>query len=349
MIFSSDNYSPVPQQVLDALTEANKGYQPSYGEDIQMTKVRHLIQKVFEAPEAAVYLVATGTAANSLALSTLCEPWQTIFCSPVAHLHEDECNAPEFFTGGAKLTLVKCDDKITPDALKAAITAQENRGVHGPQRGPLSLTQTTEMGTLYSLDELRALTEITKSYGLPVHMDGARFANALVSLECSAADMTWKSGIDALSFGGTKNGLMGVEAVIFFDPKHAWEFELRRKRSAHLFSKTRYLAAQMQGYLKNDLWLDLARKANENASYLAQGLRQMPHVRFAYEPQANMIFIRLSRADHQKANQAGAGYSLRNSDLDNGPADEILTARFVCDWSIEKDQIDKFLDIMRGI
>ena len=349
MFFDSDNAGPVPDQIIEAIRDVNNGYHKAYGDDRYMADVQGSLREVFEAHEAAVYLVGTGTAANVLALATLGEPWQTIFCSPVAHLHEDECNAPEFFTGGAKLTLVKCDDKITPDALRAAITAQENRGVHGPQRGPLSLTQTTEMGTLYSLDELRALTEITKSYGLPVHMDGARFANALVSLECSAADMTWKSGIDALSFGGTKNGLMGVEAVIFFDPKHAWEFELRRKRSAHLFSKTRYLAAQMQGYLKNDLWLDLARKANENASYLAQGLRQMPHVRFAYEPQANMIFIRLSRADHQKANQAGAGYSLRNSDLDNGPADEILTARFVCDWSIEKDQIDRFLDIMRGI
>ena len=155
MIFSSDNYSPVPQQVLDALAEANKGYQPSYGEDSQMTKVRHLIQKVFEAPEAAVYLVATGTAANSLALSTLCEPWQTIFCSPVSHIHEDECNAPEFFSG-AKLTLVGNSDKINPKELKKSIKAEESRGVHGPQRKK-KLTVLTQFPTSSELCDPGAL------------------------------------------------------------------------------------------------------------------------------------------------------------------------------------------------
>ena len=209
MIFSSDNYSPVPQQVLDALVEANKGYQPSYGEDSQMTKVRHLIQNVFEAPEAAVYLVATGTAANSLALSTLCEPWQTIFCSPVSHIHEDECNAPEFFSG-AKLTLVGNGDKITPKELKKSIQAEESRGVHGPQRGPVSITQITEKGQVYTINEINELTQIAKEFKLPVHMYGARFANALISLGCTAAEMTWKAGVDVVSFGGTKNGLMGV-------------------------------------------------------------------------------------------------------------------------------------------
>tara|TARA_B100000609_G_scaffold148740_1_gene120294 strand:- start:961 stop:1506 length:546 start_codon:yes stop_codon:yes gene_type:complete len=178
MIFSSDNYSPVPQQVLDALAEANKGYQPSYGEDSQMTKVRHLIQEAFEAPEAAVYLVATGTAANSLALSTLCEPWQTIFCSPVSHIHEDECNAPEFFSG-AKLTLVGNSDKINPKELRESIQAEESRGVHGPQRGPISITQITEKGQVYTLNEIKELSQIAKEFDLPVHMDGARFANAL--------------------------------------------------------------------------------------------------------------------------------------------------------------------------
>ena len=244
MIFSSDNYSPVPQQVMDALTEANKGYQPSYGEDSQMKKVRHLMQTIFEAPDAAVYLVATGTAANSLALSTLCEPWQTIFCSPLSHIHEDECNAPEFFSG-AKLTLVGDSDKINPTELRKSIRAEESRGVHGPQRGPVSITQITEKGQVYTLSEINEITRIAREFKLPVHMDGARFANALVSLGCTAAEMTWKSGIDVVSFGGTKNGLMGVEGVIFFDPEKAWEFELRRKRAAHLFSKHRYLSAQM--------------------------------------------------------------------------------------------------------
>ena len=242
MFFASDNAGPVPQQILDAMSAANAGYQSAYGADTIMDQVRAQIRDIFEAPEAAVYLVATGTAANSLALATLTQPFQTVFCTPVAHIHEDECNAPEFYSGGAKLTLVGQSAKFDLAELRRAIETEESRGVHGPQRGPISLTQVTEKGTVYSLDEIRAICDLAHSFDLPVHMDGARFANALVSLGCSAADMTWKAGIDAVSFGGTKNGLMGVEAVIFFDPKHAWEFELRRKRGAHLFSKHRYLS-----------------------------------------------------------------------------------------------------------
>ena len=346
MIFSSDNYSPVPQQVLDALAEANKGYQPSYGEDSQMTKVRHLIQKVFEAPEAAVYLVATGTAANSLALSTLCEPWQTIFCSPVSHIHEDECNAPEFFSG-AKLTLVGNSDKINPKELKKSIQAEEFRGVHGPQRGPISITQITEKGQVYTLNEIKELTQIAKEFKLPVHMDGARFANALVSLECTAAEMTWKAGIDVVSFGGTKNGLMGVEGVIFFDPQKAWEFELRRKRAAHLFSKHRYLSAQMLAYLQNDLWIELAGKANKAASRLISGLREIEKVEFLVEPKANLIFVKMPAYMHRKAFAKGLEYYTW-SEIDGVSDDTPVVARFVVDWSRSLNAIDKFLEIMRN-
>ena len=346
MIFSSDNYSPVPQQVLDALAEANKGYQPSYGEDSQMKKVRHLIQKVFEAPEAAVYLVATGTAANSLALSTLCEPWQTIFCSPVSHIHEDECNAPEFFSG-AKLTLVGNSDKINPKELKKSIQAEEFRGVHGPQRGPISITQITEKGQVYTLNEIKELTQIAKEFKLPVHMDGARFANALVSLECTAAEMTWKAGIDVVSFGGTKNGLMGVEGVIFFDPQKAWEFELRRKRAAHLFSKHRYLSAQMLAYLQNDLWIELAGKANKAASRLIAGLREIEKVEFLVEPKANLIFVKMPAYMHRKAFAMGLEYYTW-SEIDGVSDDTPVVARFVVDWSRSLNDIDKFLEIMRN-
>ena len=346
MIFSSDNYSPVPQQVLDALAEANKGYQPSYGEDSQMTKVRHLIQKVFEAPEAAVYLVATGTAANSLALSTLCEPWQTIFCSPVSHIHEDECNAPEFFSG-AKLTLVGNSDKINPKELKKSIQAEEFRGVHGPQRGPISITQITEKGQVYTLNEIKELTQIAKEFKLPVHMDGARFANALVSLQCTAAEMTWKAGIDVVSFGGTKNGLMGVEGVIFFDPQKAWEFELRRKRAAHLFSKHRYLSAQMLAYLQNDLWIELAGKANKAALRLIAGLREIEKVEFLVEPKANLIFVKMPAYMHRKAFAKGLEYYTW-SEIDGVSDDTPVVARFVVDWSRSLNDIDKFLEIMRN-
>ncbi|MEY8837746.1 low specificity L-threonine aldolase, partial [Cribrihabitans sp. XS_ASV171] len=343
----SDNSGPVPQQVLDALAEANRGYAMAYGADALMEEVRDRLREIFEAPEAAVYLVATGTAANSLALATLGEPWQTVFCSPVAHIHQDECNAPEFFSGGAKLTLVPGGDRMAPQALRETIAGEETRGVHGPQRGPVSITQVTERGGVYSLEELQALMAVAKEFDLPVHLDGARFANALVALGCSPAEMTWKAGVDAGSFGGTKNGLMGVEAVVFFDPRHAWEFELRRKRGAHLFSKHRYLSAQMAAYLQDDLWLDLARKANANCAHLAEGLRAAGAA-FLHEPQANIVFASFPRATHRRLMAAGAVYHLWGGELDGGPEDEALPCRLVCDWSLPRDEIDRFTALVAG-
>ncbi len=344
MHFASDNSGPVHPEVLAALTEANQSYQMAYGADTLMNEVRDQIRGIFEAPGAAVYLVATGTAANSLALATLSNPWETVFCSPVAHIHEDECNAPEFYTG-AKLTLVPGGDKMTPEALTKSIEGEETRGVHGPQRGPVSITQVTERGSVYSLAELHALCGVAKKYGLPVHMDGARFTNALVSLNCSPAEMTWKAGIDAVSFGGTKNGLMGVEAVIFFDESKAWEFELRRKRGAHLFSKHRYLSAQMAAYLQDDLWLKSARKANDNCARLADGLRTVG-AEFLHEPHANMIFASFPRGQHKRLHEAGAVYHLWGDTLDGDDEDEMLACRLVCDWSIGTDQINRFLSLL---
>lgn len=342
MYFASDNAGAVHPEVMAELSRANDGFALPYGADPQMDEVRARLRDLFEAPEADIFLVATGTAANSLALATLCQPFETVFCSPVAHIHEDECNAPEFFTGGAKLTLVPGGDKMSADALRATIAKEETRGVHGPQRGAVSITQVTERGSVYSLDELRALTSVAKAFDLPVHLDGARFANALVTLGCSAAEMTWKIGVDVVSFGGTKNGLMGVEAVIFFDPEKAWEFELRRKRGAHLFSKHRYLSAQMAAYLRDDLWLSSARKANANAAYLAKGLRAAG-ADFLHEPDANMIFARFPRAVHQRLHDAGAVYYIWEGALEGDDPSEMLAARLVCDWSISTDQIDAFL------
>ncbi|WP_120632007.1 low specificity L-threonine aldolase [Ruegeria sp. EL01] len=344
MQFASDNSGPVHPEVLTALTEANRGYQMAYGADTQMNEVRDQIRGIFEAPRAAVYLVATGTAANALALSTLCQPWETVFCAPVAHIHEDECNAPEFFTG-AKLTLVPGGDKMTPDALRQSILGEGNRGVHGPQRGPVSITQVTERGSVYTRSELQDLCDVAKEYSLPIHMDGARFTNALVALNCSPAEMTWKAGIDVVSFGGTKNGLMGVEAVVFFDESKAWEFELRRKRGAHLFSKHRYLSAQMAAYLRDDLWLKSARQANANCTHLAEGLRATG-AEFLHEPQANMIFARFPRRQHRRLHDAGAVYHLWGDTLDGADDDEMLACRLVCDWSIGTDQIDRFLSLL---
>ncbi len=341
MFFASDNSGPVHPEVLTALSEANQGYQMAYGADTLMNEVRDRIRGVFEAPGAAVYLVATGTAANSLALATLANPWDTVFCSPVAHIHEDECNAPEFYSG-AKLTLVPGGDKMQPEALRSSILGEETRGVHGPQRGPVSITQVTERGSVYSLAELQGLCGVAREYGLPVHLDGARFANALVALNCSPAEMTWKAGVDAVSFGGTKNGLMGVEAVVFFDESKAWEFELRRKRGAHLFSKHRYLSAQMAAYLRDDLWLRAARQANANCARLAAGL-QAAGADFLHEPQANIVFARFPRHLHRRLHEKGAVYHMWGDELDGADEDEMLACRLVCDWSISAEQIDRFL------
>lgn len=349
MNFASDNTGPVHPKVMEALARANDGYAMPYGNDALSQSVVERIRNVFEAPDAAVYLVATGTAANSLILATMAKPWSTIFCAPHAHINEDECNAPEFYSGGAKLTLVGGENaKIAPDRLAKAITAEETRGVHGPQRGPVSITQATEKGTVYSLEEIREIAAVARRFGLRLHMDGARFANALVRLGCSASEMTWKAGVDAVSFGGTKNGLMGVEAVVFFDQELAWEFELRRKRGAHLFSKHRYLAAQMEAYLGGDLWLEIAQAANGACARVARGLKQVPGTAFHYEPEANIIFAEWSRAGHRRLHSAGAQYYLWTGSLDGGPDEEPLTARLVTDWSASEASVDRFLELVRG-
>ena len=345
MFFASDNAGPVPQQVLDQMVSANSGYLPSYGADPQMEQVTRLVREKFEAPDAAIYLVGTGTAANALAPSTLSQPWETDSCSPVSHIHEDECNAPEFYMGGGKLTLVGDNDKITPEALIKSIEGEENRGVHGPQRGPVSITQITEKGHSYSVEEVQAISNLAKTYGLALHMDGARFTNAIVARNASPAEMTWRAGVDALSFGGTKNGLMGVEGVIFFDPKHAWEFELRRKRGAHLFSKHRYFSAQMLAYLTDDLWLDLARRANGNFARLKAGLETIPDVHFRGNPDGNMTFFDMPRALHKRAEAEGAVYYWDDVE---GPMDQMIMGRLVCDWSITHELIDQFVDCLKS-
>ena len=348
MKFASDNAGPALPQVMEAMMAANEGHAPSYGAEALMEELRARLRDLFEAPQASIYLVATGTAANALALATLSEPWQTVFCTPLAHIHTDECNAPEFFTGGAKLSLAGEADKMTPADLEHAIGQWPRGDVHNPQRGPLAITQATERGRVHSLDEIGALCEAARAHRLPVYMDGARFANAVAALGCTPAEMTWKAGVDAVSFGGTKNGCIGVEAVVFFTPENAWEFELRRKRSAHLLSKHRYLSAQMLGYLRDMVWLEAAQTANARAAYLAEGLRAVPGAEMVYPREANMIFARLPRATHQRLRAAGAVYGLYEGPLESGPPEAGLMARFVCDWSIGEAEIDRFLEVAAG-
>ncbi|WP_425039122.1 threonine aldolase family protein [Primorskyibacter sp. S187A] len=347
MHFASDNTGPAHPSVMQAMMEANEGYMLPYGADPVMAEVTERLRATFEAPEAAVYLVATGTSANALALATLCEPWQTIFCSRLAHIQEDECNAPEFFTGGAKLTLVGQGDKMSVSELRRAISGEETRGVHGPQRGAVGLTNVTERGQLYSLEDIRALGGLAKEFALPVHLDGARFANAIAATNASPAEMTWRAGVDAVSFGGTKNGLLGVEAVIFFDPGHAQQFEYRRKRAGHLFSKHRYLSAQMLAYLRDDLWRNLGAQANAKAAYLVAALECLPDVHFDTVPQANMVFCSFPRHLHQRLHAVGAAYNIWSGTLSGEDPDELLEARLVCDWSISHELIDRFVDVLK--
>jgi threonine aldolase len=350
MHFASDNTSPVPPQVLEALIEVNHGYAMPYGADAAMGEVRDLIRRAFEAPEAEVYLVATGTAANALALGCLCPPWATIFCHRNAHVEEDECGAPEFYTGGGKLTLVEGDHaRIDPEALARAIGFAARAGVHNVQKGAVSITNATEQGAIYRAEDVAAICAVAREAGLPVHMDGARFANALVAAGCTPAEMTWKAGVDVLSLGGTKNGLMGAEAVVLFDPARAWEFELRRKRGGHLFSKHRYLSAQMAAYLKDDLWLKLAERANEAAARLSAGLAALPGASLLHPTEANAVFAAWPREGHRRAQEAGAQYYLWPMDQSlEGPGETPLAARLVCSWSTTDEEVDAFLALIAG-
>jgi threonine aldolase len=348
MFFASDNGGPAHPRVIEALIAANQGYASGYGADPIMDVVRAQVRTVFEAPDAEVFLIINGTAANSVLLGTMTQPWQTIFCSDCSHIHEDECNAPEFYTG-AKLTLVPTHDgKMAADDLRAKILAEENRGVHGPQRGPLSITQVTEKGTLYTLDDIKTLVATAQEFGMKTHLDGARFANAQAALGCSAAEMTWKAGVDTVSFGATKNGALGVEACVIFDPEIAWEFELRRKRGGHLLSKHRYLSAQMQAYLADGLWLEMASAANARCMQLADGLRGHNAVTMLFEPQANIIFFNMARREHKRMLDGGAIYYVMSGDPEKGDPEEQLMGRLVCDWSMTSEGVDQFLELLRG-
>lgn len=350
MNFESDNSGPAAPEAVDAVARANTGSEKSYGADALMESVTRKIRSEFEAPDAAVYLVATGTAANSLSLACLCRPWCTIYCHRNSHVEEDECGGPEFFTGGSKLTLLDGPHaKIDLDSLRNAIAFTARAGVHNVQAGALSITNPTEHGTVYTCDEVAALAGLAAEHGLPCHMDGARFCNAVAALGCTPAELSWKAGIDILSLGGTKNGLLGVEAVVIFDPERAWEFELRRKRAGHLFSKHRYLSAQMDAYLEGGLWMRLARQANAAATQMARGLEQIGEVSITHPPDANMVFAAWPRHLHQRAISAGARYYLWpfNQSLDGDP-DQPLSARLVCNWSTADEEIDQFLEAISG-
>ena len=292
MNFCSDNVSGVSPEILSALTTANNGPAMPYGADEVTARVVAGLRALFDAPAAEIVLMSTGSSANALALATMTPPFAAVYCHPESHVNVDECGAPEFYTGGAKLVPVEGQHaKMSVEALESAITGAGV--VHHVQPAAVSVTQVTEAGTLYTLEELRAISDICKRHELKLHMDGARFANAIEALGCTPAACSHELGVDALSFGATKNGAMCAEAILFFDPVLAREAGYRRKRAGHLFSKMRFLSAQFDAYLSDDLWRRNARHANAMAARLAAGLGAIPDVEFASPVEANELFVRL--------------------------------------------------------
>jgi len=293
MNFCSDNVTGAAPEILAALAAANGGALASYGADRLTERVETRLKEIFET-DLAAFPVATGTAANALSLSLLAPSWGAIYCHQDAHVAIDECGAPEFYTGGAKLVDLPGEHGKLTAAQLAEVLARSGKGVvHHAQAAAISLTQATEAGTAYRPEEVAAIAELARKYGLGLHMDGARFANALVFLDASPADITWRAGVDILSFGATKNGALAAEAVVIFDKKRAEEFAFRRKRAGHLFSKMRFLSAQLDAYLEGGLWLKTARHANAMAKRLAEGLMAVPGATFAHPVEANEIFVDL--------------------------------------------------------
>jgi len=339
MFFTSDNAAGVHPDILAAVARAGAGPAMAYGADPLTAGVEARIREVFEAPEARAYLVATGTAADALALACLCPPWATVYAHNGSHIENDECASPEFFTGGAKLTLLDGDDaRIDEAELAGKIRNATLHGVHNVQNGALSITQATESGALYSLDQIARLSAIAHKADMGVHMDGARFANALVTLGCGPADATWRAGIDVLSFGATKNGALAAEAVIFFRPELAHEFGERRKRGGHLLSKLRFISAQLDAYLSDDLWLRNARAANRAAARLADGLSAIAGVRLVYPVEANEVFAVLPDAVIGALEGDGFGFYRM------GGAEVI---RLVASFNTSEADVDAFLTAAR--
>src|ERR1700722_4297701 len=323
---------------MSAINAANNGTAPSYGGDDLTRKLQTVASEIF-GTAVAIFPVTTGTAANALALAQMVPPYGAVYCHDTAHIVTDECGAPEFFTGGAKtMGLPAADGKITPRQVASAIAHAEDMGVHHVKPGALSLSQATEWGTVYQPDEVSALAAVARQHGLPVHVDGARFANALVHLGCTPAEATWKSGVDVLSLGATKNGALCAEAVVFFDPARAQDFERRRKRAGHLWSKSRFLSAQLLAYLKNGLWLDNARHANAMAAALAQGLRRISGATLVQSVDANEVFVALPEPVVAALEHQGFGfYRWPLCTVPNGVAIRLVTS-----YATPRAHVDEF-------
>lgn len=349
MNFASDNVYGVHPRILAALDDANSGTAPSYGGDDLSKKSEEKLSEVF-GKEVRAFLVTTGTAANGLALASIAPPYGAVVCHAEAHISCDECNSPEFFTGGAKiLGLHGPGGKITPALIEKTLKGFI-RGEHDPKPAAVSIANVTELGTVYSPDEVKAISDLIRPRGMKLHMDGARFANAVAGLGCAPADVTWKAGVDVMSFGASKNGAMLLEAVVFFDSKLAEDFLYRRMRSGQLVSKSRYLGAQMLAYLQDGLWLDNARKANGLARRLAEGLKSCQQIRIPNPVQANEVFAVMPRALNDKLLASGAKFYdwMPDSLGDAIKADEIFV-RFIASFATPEDDVERFITLVKKL
>jgi len=340
--FASDNYAGACPEALHWLCEANaSGHEPAYGEDRWTQRSTDMLRQLFEI-ECDVYFVFNGTAANSLALASLCQSYHSVICSPVAHIETDECGGPEFFSNGSKLLVAENESpaaqlgKLTPEAVSSLVTRRSD--IHYPRPKVVSITQATELGTVYNVDEVHAIAQVAKEHQLRLHMDGARFANAVAHLGCSPADVTWRAGVDVLCFGGTKNGLPVGEAVVFFDPKLSEDFAWRVKQAGQLASKMRFISAPWVGLLEHDVWLHNARHANAMAQKLYAGMQTIAGVTTLHAPQANGVFALLAPAAVQAMH--AKGWKFYQFIAGGG-------CRFMCAWDTTEAAVEALLADLR--
>lgn len=290
--FASDNYAGICPQAWDAMQAANQGHATAYGDDQFTARAADAFRALFET-NLELFFVFNGTAANSLALASLCQSYHGVICSDSSHVETDECGAPEFFSNGSKLLVAHgVDGKLTPEAIHELATRRAD--IHFPKPRVVTITQPTELGRVYSVAEIQAISQACRAHGLLLHMDGARFSNACAALDCSPADLSWKSGVDVLCFGGTKNGMSVGEAVLFFSPALAVDFDYRCKQAGQLASKMRFLAAPWIGMLESGAWLANAKHANRCAQYFAERVTQIPNVRIVSPVEANSVFLAAS-------------------------------------------------------
>ncbi|MBD2355001.1 low specificity L-threonine aldolase [Tolypothrix sp. FACHB-123] len=331
--FASDNNSGICPEALEYMLQANQGSAPAYGNDVWTQKATDYFRELFEI-DCEVFFVFNGTAANSLSLAALCQSYHSVICHETSHIETDECGAPEFASNGSKLLLAKGENgKLTPEAIAALVTKRTD--IHYPKPKVISITQATELGTLYTKEELLSIKETARKYNLKIHMDGARFANAVAAMNQSPADITWKSGVDVLCFCGTKNGMALGEAIIFFNKALAEDFDYRSKQAGQLASKMRFISAPWLGLLETGAWLKNARHANQCAAYLEEKLLNIDGVEMMFPREANAVFAKLPEQVIQILKDKGWQFYTFIG---------VGGVRFMCSWNTTLARIDELVN-----